>query len=59
MVRKQMAVAPEKVGEIAVKKTLRKAMIIIPGALSRLTAVALRILPRRLVVYFYGQAGQK
>ncbi len=52
---KQMAVAPKKVGEIAVRKTLKKRMIIVPGRLSKFTSVLIRMLPRRLVVALYSK----
>jgi short-subunit dehydrogenase len=52
---KQMAVAPKKVGEIAVRKTLKGRMIIVPGKLSKFTSIMIRILPRRLVVSLYSK----
>lgn len=55
----QMAVSPTRVGEVAVKKTLRKKMVIIPGTLARLSAGVVRILPRRWVVSFYHQKGKR
>jgi short-subunit dehydrogenase len=55
----KMAVSPERVGEIAVKKTLRRKMVIIPGTLARISASMVRILPRRLVVAFYHQKSKK
>jgi short-subunit dehydrogenase len=54
-----MAVPPERVGEIAVKKTLRKKLVIVPGTLARISASVVRILPRRLVVAFYYRKGKK
>lgn len=50
---KWSAVPPQKVGEIAVRKTLKRKMIIIPGFLSKLTSAVIRILPRRWVVGIY------
>ena len=47
------AVSPKKVGEFAVRKTLKGKMLIIPGFLSKLTSVVIRILPRRWVVAVY------
>ena len=41
------------------KGRLKKRMIIIPGTLSKLTSIVLRILPRRLVVYFYDRQEAK
>lgn len=55
----QMAVSPARVGEVAVKKTLRKKMVIIPGTLAKLSAGVVRILPRRWVVAFYHQKSKK
>ncbi len=52
-----MAVSPARVGEIAVKGLLNKRMIIIPGVLSKIMSVALRIFPRRLVTYIYHKMG--
>jgi short-subunit dehydrogenase len=53
----QMAVPPKKVGEIAVKKTLKKKMIIIPGTLAKMSATVIRTLPRRWVTGLYGGLG--
>ena len=53
----QMAVPPKKVGEIAVKKTLKKKMIIIPGTLTKISATIIRILPRRWMTGIYGGLG--
>jgi len=55
----QMAVPPAKVGEIAVKKTLRGKMMIVPGILSSVMSVVIRVLPRRWIVSIYGKAGKK
>ena len=52
----QMAVPPEEVGEVAVRKTLEKKMIIIPGTLARISAAVIRILPRLWVTSIYGHA---
>ncbi len=53
----QMAVSPKRVGEIAVKKTFKKRLMIIPGTLNKVLSVAIRILPRRWVVALYGNLG--
>lgn len=53
----QMAVPPKKVGEIAVKKTLKGRMMIIPGTLAKITATVIRALPRRLIVSIYNRVG--
>ena len=55
----QMAVSPKKVGEIAVRKTLKRRMIIVPGTLAKMSSVLIRVLPRRLVVALYYKAGNK
>jgi uncharacterized protein len=50
---KHMAIPPEKLGEIAIDKTLKKAMIIVPGFLAKTVSVILRILPKRWIAYIY------
>lgn len=50
----KMAVPPKKVGEVAVKKTLKKKMIIIPGTLSKFSATIVRTLPHRWMAGIYG-----
>jgi uncharacterized protein len=44
----KMAVSPKKVGEVAVKKTLRGRMMIVPGTLAKVSSSFIRLLPRRL-----------
>jgi short-subunit dehydrogenase len=56
---KQMAVAPEKVGEIAVRNTLKKTFIIIPGFLPKIISFFVWILPVRLLVYIYEKLIEK
>ncbi|HMK27753.1 MAG TPA: SDR family NAD(P)-dependent oxidoreductase [Chitinophagaceae bacterium] len=53
----QMAVSPEKVGEIAVRKTLHKKMVIIPGGLNKIVAFVIRVLPRRWITALYYKVG--
>lgn len=53
----QMAVSPKRVGEIAIKKTFKKRLMIIPGTLNKVFSVVIRILPRRWVVALYGNLG--
>ncbi len=55
----QMAVPPAKVGEKAVKKTLRGKMIIVPGTLASIMAKVIRILPRRFVTSIYSGVDKK
>lgn len=52
-----MAVTPEKVGEIAIKKALQRKLIIVPGALASMTSFLLRVLPKRLLCYVYYKFG--
>jgi short-subunit dehydrogenase len=56
---RQMAVSPERVGEITVRKTLRGRLIIIPGTLAKVSSSVLRILPRRVVTAFYNGVGKE
>lgn len=53
----QMAVSPERVGEIAVRKTFRKKLIIVPGTFSKTASIIIRLLPRRWMVGIYGKVG--
>lgn len=55
----QMAVPPKKVGEIAVRKTLKKRMIIVPGTLAKIFSVIIRVLPRRTIVSIYNKVGKR
>jgi uncharacterized protein len=55
----KMAVPPERVGEIAVRKTLKRRMMIVPGTLATITSFIIRILPRRVVVSIYNKVGRK
>ncbi len=48
-----MAVPAKKVGEVAVKKTLKGKMIIVPGTLSKTLSGVIRFFPRRWVAWFY------
>ena len=49
----KIAVTPEITGEIAVRKTLQKKMIIMPGTLTKLISMLLRIIPRRTITATY------
>ena len=55
----QMALDPETVGEVAVKKTFNKRLIIVPGTLAKISSSLIRFFPRRWVVNLYGKAGKK
>ena len=54
-----MAVPQKRVGEIAVQKTLKGRMMIIPGTLSKITAAFIRILPKRWIVSLYNKGAYK
>lgn len=54
----KMAVAPHKVGEIAVHKTLKGKMIIVPGFLANVMSKILRMLPKRIATSFYYKQGK-
>jgi short-subunit dehydrogenase len=55
----KMALDPGTVGEVAVKKTFNKRLIIVPGTLAKISSSVIRFLPRRWVVSLYGSAGKK
>ena len=55
----RMAVKPEKVGEIAVRRTLQHDLLIIPGILPKLTSVIIRLMPRKWMVSIFNNAGKK
>ena len=56
---KQMAVPQKKVGEIAVRNTLKGRMMIVPGTLSKISSFIIRILPRRWITAIYSKVGNK
>jgi short-subunit dehydrogenase len=53
----QMAVPPDEVGELAVRQTLEKKQLIVPGILAKISAWIIRILPRRWITELYGSRG--
>jgi uncharacterized protein len=53
----KMAVPVNKVGEVAVRKTLKGRMMIIPGTLAKVSSTFIRILPRRWVTSIYSSIG--
>jgi short-subunit dehydrogenase len=55
----KMAVPPKRVGEIAVRKTLRRKMIIVPGTLAKASSILVRLLPRKFVVSLYNKVGRR
>lgn len=54
----KMAMEPAKVGEIAVRRTLKGRMLIIPGTLAKISSTMIRILPRRVAASFYYRVGK-
>jgi len=54
-----MAQKPARVGEVAVRKTLRGKLMIVPGTLANIMSGVLRIVPKRLLTYVYGKAGDR
>ncbi|HYF30374.1 MAG TPA: SDR family NAD(P)-dependent oxidoreductase [Chitinophagaceae bacterium] len=55
----KMEVPPHKVGEIAVRETLKGKLIIVPGTLAKMSAFLVRLLPRRMMVAIYSRVGKK
>lgn len=55
----KMALKPKKVGEVAVRKTLKGRPIIVPGTIAKILSGVLRVLPKRFVTYVYGKAGDR
>jgi short-subunit dehydrogenase len=55
----KMALNPKRVGEVAIRKTLKGRLLIVPGTLARIVSGILRILPKRFVTYIYGKAGDR
>lgn len=53
----KMEVPPKRVGEVAIRKTLRGKMIIVPGTLATITSWVIRLLPRRTIVSIYNKVG--
>ena len=56
---KLIAVDPKRVGEISVRGTLNKKIVIVPGTLAKIISVILRLLPKRLLGYLFYQLGKK
>lgn len=54
-----MAVPPEEVGEIAIRGTLKRKMLIVPGALASIISIFLRSLPKRLISLIYYRLGSE
>ena len=49
----KMALSPHKVGEVTIRKTLKRRMIIVPGTIAKAASGFLRVLPRRLTASLY------
>ena len=49
----KMAMAPDRVGEVAVRKTLKGKMLIVPGTLAYCSSVMVRLLPMRWMASLY------
>lgn len=54
----KLAVKPERVGEIGIRRTLKKKILIIPGTLPTLTAGLIRLLPRKIITSINNRAGK-
>jgi short-subunit dehydrogenase len=54
---RQMAIPPARVGEIAIKKTLKKKALIVPGGMSKFMSGVIRFLPTRWVAGIYAGIG--
>jgi short-subunit dehydrogenase len=54
-----MEVSPARVGEVAVRKTLRRRMIIVPGTLARISSGIVRVVPRGWTAGITGKSGRK
>ncbi len=54
----KMAVSPARVGEIAVRETFNRKMIIVPGTLAKIASAIIRFFPKKWVVAIYGKAGE-
>ena len=51
----KMALGPKKVGEVAVRKTLKGRPVIVPGFYSKILSGLLRIIPKRYSTAIYGR----
>lgn len=54
-----MALLPGKVGEVAVRETFNRKMVIVPGTLAKISSIVVRILPRAWITSLFGLAGRK
>jgi short-subunit dehydrogenase len=51
----KMALYADRVGEVAVKRTLKHRMIIVPGTLATLGSIPVRLLPKKILLNFYNR----
>jgi len=49
----QIALMPKRTGEIAVRKTLQKKILIVPGTLAKLISLLLRLIPNKIIMGIY------
>ena len=54
-----MALMPDKAGEVAVRRTLKKRFMIIPGTVAQVSAVFIRLIPTRWMAAIYSKAGKR
>jgi uncharacterized protein len=55
----KIQVPPARVGEVAIKKTLKGKLMIVPGTVARLTSWVIRFLPKKTVASIYNRFGKK
>jgi short-subunit dehydrogenase len=53
----KMALNAGRVGEVAVRRTLKKRMIIVPGTLAKLASMPVRMLPKKVLIKMYSRLG--
>jgi uncharacterized protein len=54
-----IALMPDKVGEVAVRRTLKGRFMIIPGTVAKVTSVFIRAMPIGWMTALYGKAGKR
>jgi short-subunit dehydrogenase len=54
---KWMEVPPSRVGEVAVRQTLKGKMIIVPGTLAKISSGFIRVIPRGVMASLFGGMG--
>jgi short-subunit dehydrogenase len=53
-----MQVSPARVGELAVRKTLKGKLMIVPGFLPGVLSVIIRLMPKKMATSIYGRLGK-